>query len=241
MTVYGDPHFDSISQGSPLSSLNCVIANGVCLKKPRFWHLILGFFPAIGTWVYVPQAISSLKVCHRAEYLSQGCTRIGCIGWPETPALRQRQAGICFYANHFLIVPILIVEWSCGVPGSLSLMSVYIFQHSAVLSEGWPPILYETSEIWGAKMRNIHASFCSWPIIPKDLIYIYIIYIKDTYFLSDKCEVLQLLTRWLCHPVTEVCCSWVVACLAVDQSMVNSSGALQDLQDCCHITRNWLK
>lgn len=119
------------------------------------------------TWVCAPQATSSLKVCHRAERLSQGCTGVDCVGWPETPFLRQRQARIYCCVQYCPIAPVPIIEWSCGVLGNLSLRSTYIFQPLAVLSEGWPPLSYESSGSCGAKNRNIHVCFCSWRFISK--------------------------------------------------------------------------
>lgn len=126
----------------------------------------MGFFSIMGTSVCVPQATSLLKVCHRAKCLSQNCTDVGCVGWPETLALKLRPARMCCYVQYCPDAPVPIVEWNCGVLGSSSPRSVYVFQPSVVLSEGWPPLLYEFIVICCAKIRSIHVSV-SDPLYPK--------------------------------------------------------------------------
>lgn len=151
-----DPQFDRIPEGESCLSWDfSQIAKVICLEKSRFWDLSWGCFSALGTWVCAPQATPLLKVCHRAECLSWGCTDVDHREWLKPLHLRWRQVRIycCIPPCPLALIP--IVDGSCGLVGNTSSRSMYIFQPLAVWLGSWTLLLYEISGICGAKIRNI--------------------------------------------------------------------------------------
>lgn len=118
---------------------------------------------------------------------------------------------ILLLSNVALLPPFPL--WSiCGVLGSSSMC---IFQPLSVLSEGWPPLLYEISVTCGVKIRNMHVFFCSWTFISNDAPFV---------VLECGCGGLQLCSRsWRLHHHPGGYCFWEVASLAIDQRKLRRS------------------
>lgn len=101
-----------------------------------------------------------------AEGMSQSRVPVNglCWCWPhrvtQNPAPEvEASQDILLYAS-FPLALIPVMEGSCGLVGSTSPRSMYIFQSMAVWSGSWPLILYDISMICGAKIRNIKVFFC---------------------------------------------------------------------------------